>query len=162
MKKVDPWIRISKRGYKMVLWFKRGLKGVRIHVCMHIHVLIFCDFSSFSVWKRVQHFWPQTHSSFSQELKNLVRFALHGIPRLVVSHFWITAGDTLLAGGRANVSITPRFWSLWNCLESCWRLLVFMPNTGIRAAVEHLSTSLSEVNYLSSHPSVIASQQLPP
>ena len=27
---------------------------------MHIDVLIFCDFSSFSVWKRVQDFWPLT------------------------------------------------------------------------------------------------------
>ena len=44
-------------------------------VCMRIHMLIFCDFSSFWVWKRVQQFWPQKKSPFSQELKKLVDFA---------------------------------------------------------------------------------------
>ena len=44
-------------------------------VCMRIRVLIFCDFSSFWVWKRVQHVWPQKKSPFSQELRKLVRFA---------------------------------------------------------------------------------------
>ena len=44
-------------------------------VCMRIHVLIFYDFSSFWVWKRVQQFWPQKKSPFSQELKKLVQFA---------------------------------------------------------------------------------------
>ena len=36
-------------------------------VCMRIQVLIFFDFSSFWVWKRVQHFWPQKNALFSQE-----------------------------------------------------------------------------------------------
>ena len=44
-------------------------------VCMHMHVLIFYDFSSFWVWKRLQQFWPQKKSPFSQELKKLVQFA---------------------------------------------------------------------------------------
>ena len=38
-------------------------------VCMHIHVLIFCDFSSFWVWMRVQQFWPQRFPSFPWKKK---------------------------------------------------------------------------------------------
>ena len=44
-------------------------------VCMRIHVLIFCDFSSFWVCKRVQQVWPQKNLPFSQEPKKLVQFA---------------------------------------------------------------------------------------
>ena len=44
-------------------------------VCMCIQVLIFCDFSSFLVWKRVQKFSTPKKSPFSQELKKLVQFA---------------------------------------------------------------------------------------
>ena len=44
-------------------------------VCMRIQVLIFCDFSSFLVWKRVQKFSTPKKSPFSQELKKLVQFA---------------------------------------------------------------------------------------
>ena len=36
-------------------------------VCMHIQVLIFFDFSSFLVWKRLQHVWPQKNSPSAQE-----------------------------------------------------------------------------------------------
>ena len=37
------------------------------HVSMRIRVLIFCDFSSFLVWKRLQDFRLNKMSPFSQE-----------------------------------------------------------------------------------------------
>ena len=43
--------------------------------CMRIQVLIFFYFSSFWVWKRIQHFWPSKKSPFSQDLQKLVQFA---------------------------------------------------------------------------------------
>ena len=44
------------------------------HVCMRMHVPIFCDFSSFLVCMKVQHIWPHKISPRAQDKQKLVKF----------------------------------------------------------------------------------------